>query len=52
MVFHYVNAWEDKNDKGEDIIVMFGCPQENVNIDKTMFSDYELNNQYVSHPEC
>ena len=22
--------------------------QENVNIDKTMFSDYELNNQYVS----
>ena len=33
MVFNYVNAWEDKNEKGEDIIVLFGCPQENVNID-------------------
>ena len=26
MTFHYVNAWEDKNEEGEDIIKMFGCP--------------------------
>jgi len=31
-VFHYVNAWEEKNEKGQDIIVMFGCPQHNVDI--------------------
>lgn len=30
--FHFVNAWEDKNDKGQDIVVMFGCPQETVDI--------------------
>jgi len=32
MAFHYANAWEDKNEKGQDIIVMFGCPQDYVDI--------------------
>ena len=31
-VFHYANAWEEKNEKGEDLIVTFGCPQEVVDI--------------------
>lgn len=31
-VFHYVNAWEYKNEKGEDCIKLFGCPQESVDI--------------------
>jgi len=26
--FHYVNAWEEKNAEGEDIIVLYGCAQE------------------------
>lgn len=30
--FHYANAWEEKNDKGHDLVVMFGCPQETVDI--------------------
>lgn len=25
MVFHYVNAWEEKNEAGEDIIRAYGC---------------------------
>lgn len=31
-VFHYANAWEEKNELGQDIIVMFGCPQDIVDI--------------------
>tara|TARA_B110000285_G_C15060548_1_gene582137 strand:- start:205 stop:339 length:135 start_codon:yes stop_codon:yes gene_type:complete len=33
MVFHYVNAWEEKAANGDDIIRCFGCTQDNVNID-------------------
>jgi len=35
MVFHYVNAWEEKNDAGDDIIRCYGCatPGANFNLD-------------------
>lgn len=33
MVFHYVNAWEEKAANGDDIIRCFGCTQDSVNID-------------------
>lgn len=33
MVFHYVNAWEEKAENGDDIIRCFGCTQDSVNID-------------------
>ena len=33
MVFHYVNAWEEKAENGDDIIRCFGCIQHDVNID-------------------
>ena len=32
-VFHYVNAWEYKNDEGQDMIKLFGCTQTHVDID-------------------
>ena len=32
-VFHFVNAWEDVNEKGETIIKLFGCTQTKINID-------------------
>ena len=32
-VFHYVNAWEYKNDDGQTIIRMFGCVQNHIDID-------------------
>lgn len=30
--FHFVNAWEDKNEQGQAIIKMYGCPQDYVEI--------------------
>jgi len=37
MVFHYVNAWEEKNDAGDDIIRCYGCavPGADFNLDFT-----------------
>lgn len=37
MVFHYVNAWEEKNEAGEDIIRCYGCvtPGPKFNLDFT-----------------
>jgi hypothetical protein len=32
-VYHYVNAWDSKNDKGEDIVTMFGCALANVDLE-------------------
>lgn len=32
-VFHFVNAWEETNDKGEAIIKMFGMTQISINLD-------------------
>jgi carotenoid cleavage dioxygenase-like enzyme len=32
-VFHFVNAWDSKNEKGEDIVTMFGCAMSDVNLD-------------------
>lgn len=32
-VFHFVNAWEETNEKGEQIIKLFGCTQTTINID-------------------
>ena len=32
-VFHYVNAWEKKAPNGDDLIVMFGCVLNDVNLD-------------------
>lgn len=31
-VFHYVNCWEDVNEKNQKIIVLYGCCQFDVNI--------------------
>jgi carotenoid cleavage dioxygenase-like enzyme len=31
-VFHYVNAWEETNEKGEMIIKLFGCIQTKLSI--------------------
>jgi carotenoid cleavage dioxygenase-like enzyme len=33
MVFHYVNAWEEINEKGEEIIKLYGCTQTKIDID-------------------
>ena len=30
--FHYVNGWEDKNEKGEPIVVVYGCATDFVDI--------------------
>lgn len=35
MVFHYVNAWEEKAANGDDIIRCFGCVQKRIDIDFT-----------------
>jgi carotenoid cleavage dioxygenase-like enzyme len=37
MVFHYVNAWEEKNEAGDDVIRCYGCPTEGqyMNLDFT-----------------
>ena len=32
-VFHFVNAWESNNEKGEEIIKMYGMTQTRINID-------------------
>ena len=31
--FHYVNAWEKKASNGDDMIVMYGCVLNDVNLD-------------------
>ena len=31
--FHYVNGWEDKNEKGDRIVVLYGCAIDFVDID-------------------
>ena len=31
-VFHYVNSWEEKNDEGQDIVILWGCSVENVSL--------------------
>ena len=31
--FHYINAWEDKNNKNEDIVVFWGCTLKDVELD-------------------
>tara|TARA_B110000285_G_C14689128_1_gene408246 strand:- start:139 stop:273 length:135 start_codon:yes stop_codon:yes gene_type:complete len=33
MVVHWINAWEEKNNIGEDIIKVWGCYQANVCLD-------------------
>lgn len=33
MVFHYINAWEEKAENGDNIIRAFGCVQEHISID-------------------
>ena len=33
MVVHWVNAWEDKNEAGDDIIKLWGCYQADVSLD-------------------
>jgi len=33
IVFHYVNAWEEKAENGDDIIRCYGCRQDEANID-------------------
>jgi len=37
MVFHYVNAWEEKNEAGDDVIRCYGCatPGAKFNLDFT-----------------
>ena len=32
-VFHFGNSYEDKNDKGEDIIILWGCRFDNLDIE-------------------
>lgn len=31
-VFHYINAWDSVNDKGEEIVTLFGCSLDNVSL--------------------
>jgi len=33
MVVHWINAWEEKNEEGDDIIKVYGCQQADVNLD-------------------
>lgn len=39
-VFHFVNAWDSKNEKGEDIVTMFGCALSDVNLEHKHKEDY------------
>ena len=32
-IFHYIGSWEEKNDKDEDIVVIWGCSLQTVSID-------------------
>ena len=32
-VYHFVNAWDSKNDKGEDIVTMYGCALNKVKLE-------------------
>lgn len=31
--FHYGNAWEEKNEKGEDLIILWGCRADDIDIE-------------------
>ena len=32
-VFHYINAWDSVNEKGEDIVTLFGCSLDDVSLE-------------------
>lgn len=32
-VFHYINAWDSVNDLGEDIVTLFGCSLDDINLE-------------------
>ena len=39
-VFHFVNAWDSKNEKGEDIVTMFGCALSDVSLEHKHKEDH------------
>jgi carotenoid cleavage dioxygenase-like enzyme len=47
-VYHYVNAWDSKNEKGEDIVTMFGCVLSNVNLEYKHRNPYDRKDK--EHP--
>jgi carotenoid cleavage dioxygenase-like enzyme len=52
-VFHYVNAWEEQNDKGQTVIKLVGCPQVYVDLALTkehpFFEDENFNTKLAAY---
>ena len=45
-VYHFVNAWDSKNDKGEDIVTMYGCALTKVSLE----FKHKKNHEKEEHP--